>query len=273
MKTKLAISILVCLLVLVPYGALRAMAPTSKKILAALGGKLRVPEYTSELVRRIADITNATPLADEVDELVKVGNLQEIMWRLHDEGLVDEATQLEKIISNRLATDEIVAISKLDGTQGSQLVEFASGLRGVYKNFTGGRELAVYRLDQLLGTHVFPLTTVRTIDGETGSVQLFIENATSARDAASLYFTEAMNTLRLLANDGDHSNPANYLYPYKGRAIAIDGGYAFHYHFGEFEELWRYFNDSRGEKLANLDVDLQKKYPDLAEGYRGLSHR
>ena len=267
MKTKLAISILVCLLALIPYGTLRAIAPTSKKILAALGGKLRVPEYRPELVRRIADITNATPLADEVDELVKVGNLQEIMWRLHDEGLVDEATQLEKIISDRLTTDEIVAISKIEkGIQGARLVEFASGLRGVYKG-GGGRELAVYRLDQLLGTHVFPLTTVRTIDGETGSLQLFIENASSVGDADSLYLTEAMNTLRLLANDAD-GNSANYLYPYKGRAIAIDGGYAFKGRI-EYDKLWRYFNDGRGEKLANLDVDLQKKYSDLDEGHWG----
>ena len=267
-KTKLAISLLVCLLALVPYGTLQAIAPTSKKILAALGGKLRVPEYRPELVRRIADITNATPLADEVDELIKVGNLQEIMWRLHDEGLVDKATQLEKIISNRLATDEIVAISELEkkGQQGAQLVDFASGLRGVYKS-GGNREVAVYRLDQLLGTHVFPLTTVRTIDGKAGSVQLFIENASSVSDAASLYLTETMNSLRLLANDGDR-NINNYLYPYKGRAIAVDGGCAFKCRI-EWDKLWRYFNDSRGEKLANLDVDLQKKYSDLIEGHWG----
>lgn len=249
-----------------------AIAPTvvrSTEILATLGNRLRVPNYAPDLIQRIKDLTGNTTITAEVDTLAKAGNLQEIIWRLHDAGRLEAAVQLEKIISDRLATDDIIDLSKIEeGVEGARLVEFASGLRGVYK--TGGsRELALYRLDQLIGTNVFPITTVRTIDSKQGSIQLFIENAPSANDIyklrkasgdeRNLLYSKEINSLRLLGSDVDR-NTNNVLYPYRGRAIAIDGGRAFseseiitHIDASNinWDALWQYLSKNR-ERTGDL---------------------
>ena len=94
------------------------------------------------------------------------------------------------------------------------------------------REVMTYHFDRLIGTHVFPLTTLRTIDGEEGSIQLFIENAKFCIPVCGkwIYFnfpaSPNVNTLRLLTLSSDH-NLQNYLFPYVGRVVAIDGSRAF----------------------------------------------
>ena len=92
------------------------------------------------------------------------------------------------------------------------------------------------------------MTTTRTIEGKTGSLQLFIENSISAEDIfyakythlglsprqiSSLFWlsmlpsaSPAVKTLRLLSLESD-DNTANYLLPLKGRQVAVDGGRAF----------------------------------------------
>lgn len=276
MKIKLIVLMLGCLLT-----SYAEATVARREILAALSTPLRVPNYAPDLIQRIKDLTSDTAIAAEVDTLVKAGNLQEIIWRLHDEGRLDAAVQLEKIINDKLATDKIIGISKIErGRQGAQLVEFASGLRGVYKD-DGSRELALYRFDQLIGTNVFPVTTVRTIDSKQGSIQLLIENAPSAGDIyafreasddeRALFYSKEINTLRLLAHDLDR-NVHNFLYPYRGRAIAIDGGRAFtdleSIHYLSWHDLWRHFSESRGQKLSAHSPQKRADLVEARAGYR-----
>ena len=180
-----------------------------EKVLVPLGKQRHTPEFADELMENIPALTHNTALADEINELVEVGNLQEIIWRLREEGILDQADQFEKYLSDTLATAEIIGRRDIGvGKNNPQLVEFANGVRGVYKSGNlRGREIAMYRLDQLIGTNAFPVTVERTIDGKSGSMQLFIENAASASEIRKWRKTgdapapsKEINTLRLLAH-------------------------------------------------------------------------
>ena len=163
------------------------------------------------------------------------------------------------MLQQRLANSTVHNVQELPrGVSNAQLIELDDGLRAVFKttyndddsaNFR--HELLLYRLDNLIGTHVVPITTTRTLKGKEGSVQLFIENSISAGDIVvarrrqlglldslssyHLLFSDALappvppaiNTLRLLSLEDDVNNWGNYLLPRRGRQIAIDGGHAF----------------------------------------------
>ena len=254
-----------------------------EKVLVSLGKQRHTPEFADELMENIPALTHNTALADEINELVEVGNLQEIIWRLREEGILDQADQLEKYLSDTLATAEIIGRRDIGvGQNNPQLVEFANGVRGVYKSGNlRGREIAMYRLDQLIGTNAFPVTVERTIDGKSGSMQLFIENAASASEIRKWKKTEdvpaiskEINTLRLLAHDWDR-NANNFMYPTKGRAFAVDGENSFSNDSNglsalTWQDLWEYFSASQGKKLEDVDIGmLRKKKTISVEGIHG----
>ena len=245
-------------------GAVRGAPLLAAEIFTALGGQLRPNKLAAKLADSIAALTSTIAVAAE---LIRVGNLQEIIWQLQETGMLDKAAQLEKVIADMLATAKIGQMERIGkGVSGAQLVTFANGLRGVYKVSRPAHEVAMYRLDKLIGTNVFPVTVMRTIDGKTGSVQLFIENAPSAAeikimrrargDVHGISNPAAINTLRLLGHDDDH-NDHNNIYPIKGRAIAIDGDHAF-YHSKGWLGFWKHFRQhlgqSEGEQLRTAQV-------------------
>ncbi len=55
-------------------------------------------------------------------------------------------------------------------------------------------EVAAYRLDRLAGIGLVPVTIVRTVNGEQGSVQLWIENVTTLQEAMEDPKTKVMNS-------------------------------------------------------------------------------
>jgi len=63
-------------------------------------------------------------------------------------------------------------------TEISFTTKFESGFKDSY-----AFEVAAYRVDRLLGVGLVPVTILRTVGGETGSVQYWIENAMTMRDA------------------------------------------------------------------------------------------
>jgi len=82
-------------------------------------------------------------------------------------------------------------------------------------------EVAAYRLDRLLGIGLVPVTVIREIDGETGSVQFWVEDAMSLQKAMDtgvetrdverfLRRKTAMNVLDALIYNIDR-NPTNVL--------------------------------------------------------------
>ena len=258
-----------------------------ENVIASLGKQRHTPEFTDELMENIPALTHNPALADEINELVEAGNLQEIIWRLREEGIVDQADQLEKYLSETLATAEIISRQYIGvGQNNPQLVEFANGVRGVYKATSRReREVAMYRLDQLIGTNAFPVTVERTVDGKTGSMQLFIENAASASeikkwrktegvDAEGPVASKEINTLRLLGHDWDR-NANNYMYPTKGRAFAVDGENSFSEgsnHYVRWQDLWNYFSASHGKRIEEVPKDVFQKIetiylPESIPGY------
>ncbi len=245
-------------------GAVRGASPLAAEILTALGGQLRL----NKLADKFTDSIAALAITTAVDkELIQVGNLQEIIWQLQETGMLDQAAKLEQLLADTLTTEKIVSVERTSlGTSGARLVSFANGLRGVYKVSHAAHEEAMYRLDKLLGTHVFPITVMRTIGDEIGSMQLFIENAPSATDikimrrksgdGRSVSNSAAINTLRLLGHDSDYDNAQNTLFPIKGRAIAIDGGHAFLPSKG-WQGLWKHFREHLGQSDEEQFSDAQ----------------
>ena len=220
--------------------------------------------YQQEITDNIVSIVANTPISKEVDELLEVGNIQEIIWRLREENFSDQAMALEKFIAHKLETDEIVKIIEMDmGATKPQLIELRSGLRGVLKTSGYAKEVALFNLDKLIGTNVYPTTILRTVDGEQRSVQLFIENSWHAYKVATELAENGDNvskhappmpkdikTLRLLGGDWD-ANAGSWLYPAKGRTVAVDGGEAFKFNKTETEDKWRFFHKNKEDFLTS----------------------
>ena len=235
---------------------LLAWLPTTRQIITAQ--PLRESRLAQSLVREVRNVSGSV-LGDELEKLLAVGNLQEIIWRLQEGGAVDRAAALQALLEQRLAHGAVHHVQAIvAGRTGGRLIELDDGLRAVFKTANTdadafSREVLLYNFDNLIGTHVFPLTTTRTIAGEEGSLQLFVENSLSAEDIwrakrvqlgldDSLHriimpvvgqditppASPAVLTLRLLSLENDNiNNPGNYLLSRRGRQVAIDGGRAF----------------------------------------------
>ena len=214
---------------------------------------VRENHLSKPLVQKIRSISGKV-LGTELDALLAVSNVQEIIWRLGEEGAAEHANELETLLRQNLEHSAVRDMRVIrDGHTNPWLIELDDGLRAVFKtidtyedNFR--RELLLYRFDHLIGTHVVPITITRTIDGKTGSMQLFIENSISAEDILQAKLRQlglsegyshrllllstlpqaspVVKTLRLLALERDE-NPGNYLLPLVGRQVAIDGGRTF----------------------------------------------
>lgn len=222
--------------------------------------------YQKEIKDNIVRIAAKTPISKEVDELLEVGNIQEIIWRLREENFSDQAMELEKFIAHKLETDEIIKIIEMDeGQTNPQLIELGSGLRGVLKTSGYAKEVALFNLDRLIGTNVYPTTVLRTVDGEQRSVQLFIENSWHAHKVATELAQTAddvvkpvppmpknIKTLRLLGGDWD-ANAGSWLYPAKGRTVAVDGGEAFKFNKAETKSKWRSFHKNKESYLTSQE--------------------
>jgi hypothetical protein len=59
-------------------------------------------------------------------------------------------------------------------------------------------EVAAYRIDRLVGMGLVPVTILRTVEGDEGSVQLWIENVTTMEDALAEHGDEPMDNPDLL---------------------------------------------------------------------------
>ncbi len=107
------------------------------------------------------------------------------------------------------------------------------GFRDTYKH-----EIAAYQLDRLLGLDLVPPTVARTLDGERGSLQLWVEGVMTEgeRIKAGLApphpqdWNNQMYTVRLflqLTYDTDYRNVSNLLVDPEFRVYAIDFSRAF----------------------------------------------
>ena len=211
-------------------------------------------KYAPEFTSKVSAIIDSTAINNELSVLVKLGNLQEVIWKLDEHGFTSEATAMTKLIEDVLMNGEIISKDTKALSAGNTkplLLEFSSGLKGVFKGDYGQHddlllhdvpqlEIAAYKFDQLLGLHVFPITVPRQLDGYSGSVQLFIDAA--AGDFYKQYASylgligkdippklDAKNrTFFALTMDNDiDAYVFNNIKPIAGRLIKIDADQAF----------------------------------------------
>ena len=113
---------------------------------------------------------------------------------------------------------------------------FEVGFRDTYKF-----EIAAYELDKLLGLELVPPTVERQIGGENGSMQLWVESATTEWDRRAKKVippdTESWNRqiynvrlLHQLTYDSDYTNISNVLSDPSFKVYAVDFSRAFRIH-------------------------------------------
>ena len=271
-----------------------AWLPTTAKVIALLRpSEGRLAPLLVEKIRAVS----GDVLGDELEELLEVSNVQEIIWRLQEQGAVDRAAALQALLQHQLEHSAVRSVRNLsDGLSGARLIELDDGLRAVFKTVDNdkdafGRELLLYRFDNLIGTHVVPLTTIRTLAGEKGSLQLYVENSLSALDilvtkrrqlglswgaqyshvlfnrAITPPASPAVKTLRLLSLDTDNDNPGNYLLLSRGRQIAIDGGRTFTANTEQVAENIRHLQEHPEEYLLDehLVANMEKHFAVVEE--------
>ena len=202
--------------------------------------------------------------------LISEHRLQEALWRLKDLGREKESSTLERLIYDKILGDEAANVSGVENLGGgfttTKLINFPSqDIRGVYKPDHGTlinpkdwklqtlkdsivsnykKEIAAYKIDQLLKINHVPITKQTTFHGEIGSLQYFISDATVARAVNDIDIknptkagkwttangrTELPRTIKMydwFINNRDR-NLDNYLLADDGRIILIDHGWTF----------------------------------------------
>jgi len=117
----------------------------------------------------------------------------EAMRRAEALNLRDFAYQIEKFIVETLKTDTVVGLPRYikEGSTEVYIVTFASGLKAVFKPdpqywvvsskkensylSNSHAEAAAYTFARILGMNLVPATVLRSIDGKTGSLQVFVD--------------------------------------------------------------------------------------------------
>ena len=149
--------------------------------------------------------------------------------------------------------------------------KFADGrLEGVFRD-TYKHEIAVYELDKLLGLGLVPPTIERQVEGEMGSLQLWIEGVMTEaeRMRGGIHppdleqWNEQMLTVRLLnqlTDNTDYRNVSNLLVDSSFRLYAIDYSRAFRLH-GKLrrEASLERFPRPVLEKLRGLTPELARQ--------------
>src|SRR6185437_9602047 len=92
-------------------------------------------------------------------------------------------------IENELKTGRAVLVGKTQEGRNAEIIQYDSGIKGVWKNWAdrdlkkganlyradrGQYELAAYAVDRKLGLNMVPVTVERNLNGEKGTVQLFV---------------------------------------------------------------------------------------------------
>ena len=201
-----------------------------------------------------------------------------------EKGVADSAAELQASLQHSLEHSAVRSERKL------RLEVSVADVKIEYGNLhSHEHELLLYRFDNLIGTHVVPLTTVRTLADEEGSVQLYIENSVSGFDiliakrrqlglsddpqyshvlfnrAITPPASPAIKTLQLLSLEGDINNSSNYLFPSRGRQIAIDGGLAFTADARQVEQNIRHLQDYPEEYQYkdNFIINMEENYAEI----------
>lgn len=157
--------------------------------------------------------------------------LQEAIWLLGEAGFHDEANYHKARLEYILTYGEVTSKhggKKLGGATGARLIELEEGIKAVFKAKTikpsssHTSEAGAYRFDELFGLHLVPMTVIRKIDGKIGSLQYFINNASSAGKLLNYQKSARLNIFDYLIKNRDRHE--DNILIIQGREVAIDHG-------------------------------------------------
>jgi hypothetical protein len=130
--------------------------------------------------------------------------------------------------------------------------QFVHPRTGVLVKDSWRHEIAAYRLSEELGLGLVPPTVERRLNGEVGSLQLWIEGATALEDwggEVDVKQLRRVRLFRLLTNDQD-AHKRNVLVGPGGKLWAIDSSRA----FAEREALLEFLLDVNQAPRAGRDA-------------------
>ncbi|MBF0206029.1 MAG: hypothetical protein HQK53_03990 [Oligoflexia bacterium] len=174
-----------------------------------------------------------------IRENIKNGEIQEMIWLLEkSDNAQDKASaQTLKLELTERFTNRPFKIlpNKLGGTLKKYLLDFGDDVYGLFKSSEkifswsdGGAEVAAYKLDQMLGTNLVPLTVERTIDGEKGTIQYFFRNARDGEVGdVHLYSFGMLQIFDYIIGNRDRHIQNILFLPKLNQVVAIDNGASF----------------------------------------------
>lgn len=133
-----------------------------------------------------------------------------------------------------------------------------------------GFEIAAYELDKLIGTNLVPPTVERTWRGETGAIQLWIDDAMTDMDRReknvpvpdALKWNRQFYNIQLfrcLTYDIDYKNARNTLIDPDWKLWAIDSSRSFRVKKDILDDSLTHFSRAVLAKLEALDKDVLKE--------------
>ncbi len=176
---------------------------------------------------------------------LSVGNSLEVkqklqleIWNLLESGDVANAEKLEKKVIVELQTGDFTfdTTGSLDGksNQEARKVFFKNGITGILKKqmfardgqslFAAEAEVAAYRLDRLFGFNRVPITALRMLDGQSHSIQLYIDGLKPRPELSPSQISSLVFFDTLISEADRHSGNFGLA---QGRLILIDHGYSF----------------------------------------------
>ncbi len=139
-------------------------------------------------------------------------------------------------IENIMKRVEIKSMEELEeGANEVFLVTLENGIQAIWKPhqevwFSNYRaEILAYELDQLFGFNLVPPTIERTINGQKGSLQLFIKSGdNNTRTTALKSEFDKQELLDFIMDNRDrHSGNGNYFISENNHLVSIDNGLSF----------------------------------------------
>ena len=181
--------------------------------------------------------------AAEIQEMVDRGRLQEAAWMAREAGDTATATillaRLDSILRSAPLTARPLGIES-QGVSYTFRLGYGGGVDGIFKvdgsdifcsSCGAHREVAVYRIDQLLGFDLTPMTVFHDIDHEgdrlTGSTMYFVHGAARPSDVGRKKPDRLRIFDAIIGNSDRHSG--NWLVREDGSIVAIDHNRAFEY--------------------------------------------
>jgi hypothetical protein len=217
-------------------------------------------------------------LLEPTEKLLAEGKYQEAVWLLEETGSMEEAKELKEFLEEYLSSGNFKAHKKnLGGATDKTLLVFDNGIQAIFKAdswklsdpiswFYGNNnladaksEIAAYKMDQLLGTNLVPLTIPFTLHGIPGSLQYFVKD-TSSGGSTWLY---TFRTLKLfdyvIGNMDRHGN--NWLSSNNSlRLVAIDHGLSFRVYLEYLNNYPpSYINSTTGKLVWSNPVFIGEK--------------